>query len=142
MENERITMEVRIFIYALILFGLVMTGLTYFMSDLGSQFGQTPEDMSGLVPLNQIYSNATDMSTTFNTKITGIPILDISIVSVKGFIDLISNVAYNLFTWWAIIPGEVGHYLHLPGWVVSGILALMMFAILFEVISSIIRWRT
>lgn len=135
-------MEIRSLILSLLVFGLVVTGLGIFETDLAVKSGHEISDMKVLSQVNEIQNKTNDLRNTFKTKITGVPIIDLPLVMTVGFIQFIGLVSDLLFGWWFNMIINVSSAIGIPSWATTVFLSILVIIILFEIISAIIRWKT
>ena len=130
-------MEVRKLIFALLIFSFFIIGTSFFLTVIGTSSGQNIQDLSVLNISDQIVGSTTTLQNTFQTKITGIAIIDAALVTVSGFIQFIGLVFNLLFAWWNLFVNGIFFFLPVPVWVKSIVTGAIVLYILFEVISAI-----
>lgn len=134
-------MEIRNFLIMLLLFSGIIIGLSIFMSDLASKYNQNIEDLRTLNQITNIEEKAKELREAMQTKITGVPLIDIPFVAIKGFVEFIELVASALFGFWDAFINSIANYLLLPSWFITLVTTIIVIIIIFEVISAIIKWR-
>ncbi|MEM5867544.1 MAG: hypothetical protein QXG39_06460 [Candidatus Aenigmatarchaeota archaeon] len=134
-------MEIRNFLIMLLLFSGIIVGVSVFISDLASKYNQNIQDLRTMSQITNIEQKSKELREAMQTKITGVPLIDVPFVAIKGFIDFIDLVATSLFVFWDATINSIASYLFLPTWFVSIITAIVIIIIMFEIISAIIKWR-
>lgn len=134
-------MEIRQFLIMLLLFSAVIIGLSLFMTDLAGKYNQNVQDLRTFSQASSIENKTKEFEQTFRTKITGITLIDVPFIAIKGFVEFIDLVSTALFGFFDSFINSVAQYLFLPSWFVGIVSAIVMIIILFEIISTIIKWR-
>jgi hypothetical protein len=135
-------MEIRSLIFALLVFSGFMGGIGIFITGIGQSSGQNVQNLSYLNNAQDISNQAAALENVWQTKITGIALLDAPLVMILGFIQFIDLVGKLLFGWWFALINSIVVFLHLPSFFTLMITAGIIILIVFEIISAIIRWRT
>jgi hypothetical protein len=135
-------MEIRSLLFALLVFAGFMGGMGVFITGIGTSSGQSVQNLSYMNNAQDISVQAAALENTWQTKITGIALIDAPLVAVLGFIQFIDLVGKLLFGWWFVLINQIVLLLHLPSFFSVVITAGIIILIVFEIISAIIRWRT
>ncbi|MEM5854214.1 MAG: hypothetical protein QXG39_08515 [Candidatus Aenigmatarchaeota archaeon] len=134
-------MEIRNFLIMLLLFSGIIVGVSIFMSDLASKYNQNIQDLRTMSKITSIEQKSKELREAMQTKITGIPLIDVPFIAIKGFIEFIDLVASALFNFWDAMINSIASYLLLPTWFVTMVSVIIIIMVIFEVISAIIKWR-
>ena len=135
-------MRMRDFFVVLLIFALVTIGGSYFFGDLTKIYGVSSQNISVLVPVSEIREEAEQMETQLRETQTGIAILDIPFTVVRGAYTLLKLMLIKVPELWFTFISSIGELLGIPSWASGIIITLLLFTLIFEIISVIMKWKT
>jgi len=135
-------MRLRDFFMVLLIFALISIGGSVFLGDLTKTYGVSSQDISTLVPVSEIREEAEQMETQLRETQTGIAILDIPFTVVRGAYTLLKLMLIKVPELWFAFISSIGELLGIPSWASGIIITLLLFTLIFEIISVIMKWKT
>jgi hypothetical protein len=136
-------MQVRDLIIMILVFSGAIAGISTFMLDLASHNSQSITDFSTLNQISAIQNQTKAFDTSMKTQITGIPLVDIPLITIQGFIQFANLVGSSLYGFWYVLFNGISSIIGawLPWWFMPMVGAIVIIIIMFEVLSAIIKWR-
>lgn len=124
-----------------IVFSGIIIAISSFMTDTAEKYGKDIDDISVLGETEQINEKMVNLENTFRTKITGIFIVDIALVGIKGVLEFVDLMITSLFGFYFTLIHSIAEYLFLPSWFVGVVLSVVMAVILLASVSAIMKWE-
>jgi hypothetical protein len=136
-------MQIGDLIIMVLVFSGAIAGISTFMLDLASHNSKSISDLSTLNQISAIQNQTKQFDTSMKTQITGIPLVDIPLVTIQGFIQFANLVGSSLYGFWFVLFNGIGSVIGvwLPWWFMPMIEAIVTTIIMFVVLSAIIKWK-
>jgi hypothetical protein len=135
-------LELRNFLIALLIFSLFVIAMNNFMRDYASHYtSDLPEDLSNVEFINETKKESEKIHNVLQqTQITGTP-LDIGVFFVVGIYNILKFFINDVINIYTFVVSFISDKLLIPSWISGIFLTLLFIFILFEVISSIVKWK-
>jgi len=129
-------------VIAMLVFALVMLGLSNFTADYVSQYNLSSENLSSIVKIQQIQNTTNSIAQTFNssTTVTDNP-FNLPFTLGTGAFKILKLVFFDMIDLYSSFVGTIATYLHIPATYVGIIISIVIVAIMFLIISAILKWK-
>lgn len=135
-------MELRDYITSILLFGLVITGISVFMAEAATNTGNSLDNLTYLAPVNEITAAVTDVQNSItNSQITG-TLLDIPLMVISGLYSLVKLLMVTLGNVWVTFTSGLAAFLGVPEWAVIIIQAIIITSISFTILKILFNRST